>query len=66
MALERLEMRVNGGRRREAYALADLPHGRRVAPLGCKLADYLEDAPLALRGLFHRSSQQKCHPYGMR
>jgi hypothetical protein len=46
VALQRLKVVVNGGRRRELYRLGDLAHGRRVTPLARRRGDEFDDALL--------------------
>ena len=47
-ALQRGQVRVHGGGRGEAHGLADLPHRRRVAPLGGLGLDEVEDLALTV------------------
>ena len=54
MALERGQVGVDGGRRREPDRLADLPHRRRIALLPQVQGDEIQDfAALAAQGLGH-------------
>src|SRR5580704_6752350 len=63
VTLERLQVGVNRRGRGETHALSDLADGGRVAVIGGKVADDLQNSPLPLRGrllqalLTHRTSQ---------
>ena len=62
--LERLQVGVDRRGRGETHALSDLADGGRVAVLGGKVADDLQNAPLPLRRRLLDSPCASCLPIG--